>query len=319
MNCYYIAAFSGGCLKCILYELLSGWNEPWIDILSFSVPVSIYLHYTAMGALSEESAITASSLSTDLWNNWTKNNAEGIAFLFCLSLLICQLGKKPNQQTKNSSKICDVSCCGAPSLGHCWICEFYLWDELISSWSLLKPLWVRAATQLGQAQQWPAEGSFNPSSVIIWRRHFKADDLGNFCCFYLVLGFCLSSARTLTCGSENEQAQLWAMPLMSCYSVVSFFVAVLLLAVGLSQPSLECWLSPLFLCLFWLKRELRLFYLPTSESRVVFILPAAFLMLLEVLVMSLLWESCAIWEWGFGRSVKEERNLTAIFINVSVL
>ncbi|KAM6072022.1 uncharacterized protein LJ206_010307 isoform 3-T3 [Theristicus caerulescens] len=38
--------------------------------------VSIYLHYTAMGALSEESAITVSSLSTDLWNNWTKNNAE---------------------------------------------------------------------------------------------------------------------------------------------------------------------------------------------------------------------------------------------------
>ncbi|XP_040982509.1 probable bifunctional methylenetetrahydrofolate dehydrogenase/cyclohydrolase 2 isoform X6 [Aquila chrysaetos chrysaetos] len=30
----------------------------------------------AMGALSEESAITVSSLSTDLWNNWTKNNAE---------------------------------------------------------------------------------------------------------------------------------------------------------------------------------------------------------------------------------------------------
>ncbi|KAL2304584.1 hypothetical protein Nmel_006533 [Mimus melanotis] len=29
-----------------------------------------------MGALSEESAITASSLSADLWNNWTKNNTE---------------------------------------------------------------------------------------------------------------------------------------------------------------------------------------------------------------------------------------------------
>ncbi|XP_064306816.1 bifunctional methylenetetrahydrofolate dehydrogenase/cyclohydrolase 2, mitochondrial isoform X2 [Phalacrocorax carbo] len=38
--------------------------------------VSIYLHYTAMGALSEESAVTVSSLSTDLWNNWTKNNTE---------------------------------------------------------------------------------------------------------------------------------------------------------------------------------------------------------------------------------------------------
>ncbi|NXY88821.1 EPGN protein, partial [Alcedo cyanopectus] len=44
--------------------------------LSFSVPVSICLHYTAMGALSEESAIAVSSLSTDLWNNWTKNNTE---------------------------------------------------------------------------------------------------------------------------------------------------------------------------------------------------------------------------------------------------
>uniref|UniRef100_A0A8C3J3X8 methenyltetrahydrofolate cyclohydrolase n=1 Tax=Calidris pygmaea TaxID=425635 RepID=A0A8C3J3X8_9CHAR len=32
--------------------------------------------FEAMGALSEESAVTVSSLSTDLWNNWTKNNAE---------------------------------------------------------------------------------------------------------------------------------------------------------------------------------------------------------------------------------------------------
>lgn len=48
-----------------------------------------------MGALSEESAITVSSLSTDLWNNWTKNNAEGISFLFCLSLLVCHLNPKP--------------------------------------------------------------------------------------------------------------------------------------------------------------------------------------------------------------------------------
>uniref|UniRef100_A0A8B9ZG60 Methylenetetrahydrofolate dehydrogenase (NADP+ dependent) 2 like n=1 Tax=Anas platyrhynchos TaxID=8839 RepID=A0A8B9ZG60_ANAPL len=31
---------------------------------------------SAMGALSEESAITVSSLSTELWNNWTKNNTE---------------------------------------------------------------------------------------------------------------------------------------------------------------------------------------------------------------------------------------------------
>lgn len=233
MNCYFIVAFSGGCLKCILYELFSGWNEPWIDILSFSVPVSIYLHYTAMGALSEESAITASSLSTDLWNNWTKNNAEGIAFLFCLSLLICQLGKKPNQQTKNSSKICDVSCCGAPSLEHCWICEFYLWDELISSWSLLKPLWVRAATQLGQAQQWPAEGSFNPSSVIIWRRHFKSDDLGFWWQFLLLL----SGAWFLSVLSAhlNVQKWEWTGTTLSDAShellLSSFFVAVLLLAV----------------------------------------------------------------------------------------
>lgn len=227
MNCYYIAAFSGGCLKCILYELLSGWNEPWIDILSFSVPVSIYLHYTAMGALSEESAITASSLSTDLWNNWTKNNAEGIAFLFCLSLLICQLGKKPNQQTKNSSKICDVSCCGAPSLGHCWICEFYLWDELISSWSLLKPLWVRAATQLGQAQQWPAEGSFNPSSVIIWRRHFKADGLGFWWQFLLLL----SGAWFLSVLSTHLNVQKWEWT-----------------GTTLSDASHELLLSSFFLC-----------------------------------------------------------------------
>uniref|UniRef100_A0A8C4IX75 Probable bifunctional methylenetetrahydrofolate dehydrogenase/cyclohydrolase 2 n=1 Tax=Dromaius novaehollandiae TaxID=8790 RepID=A0A8C4IX75_DRONO len=46
-------------------------------MLSFSVTVSIYLHYTAMGALSEESAITISSLSSELWNNGTKNNTEG--------------------------------------------------------------------------------------------------------------------------------------------------------------------------------------------------------------------------------------------------
>uniref|UniRef100_A0A8B9T307 methenyltetrahydrofolate cyclohydrolase n=1 Tax=Anas platyrhynchos TaxID=8839 RepID=A0A8B9T307_ANAPL len=32
--------------------------------------------FEAMGALSEESAITVSSLSTELWNNWTKNNTE---------------------------------------------------------------------------------------------------------------------------------------------------------------------------------------------------------------------------------------------------
>ncbi|OXB66002.1 hypothetical protein ASZ78_006657 [Callipepla squamata] len=44
--------------------------------LSFSVSVSICLHYTAMGALSEESALTVSSLSTELWNSWTKNNTE---------------------------------------------------------------------------------------------------------------------------------------------------------------------------------------------------------------------------------------------------
>ncbi|PKU38600.1 epigen [Limosa lapponica baueri] len=36
----------------------------------------IYILLKAMGALSEESAVTVSSLSTDLWNNWTKNNAE---------------------------------------------------------------------------------------------------------------------------------------------------------------------------------------------------------------------------------------------------
>lgn len=64
-------------------------------MLSFSVIVSIYLHYTAMGVLSEESAVNVSSLSTDLWNNWTKYNAEGISFSFCLPLLICHLKKSP--------------------------------------------------------------------------------------------------------------------------------------------------------------------------------------------------------------------------------
>ncbi|XP_054248181.1 bifunctional methylenetetrahydrofolate dehydrogenase/cyclohydrolase 2, mitochondrial-like [Indicator indicator] len=32
--------------------------------------------FEAMGALSEEAAVTGPSLSTDLWNNWTKNHAE---------------------------------------------------------------------------------------------------------------------------------------------------------------------------------------------------------------------------------------------------
>ncbi|NXN40981.1 EPGN protein, partial [Rhinoptilus africanus] len=36
----------------------------------------IYILLKAAGAMSEESAITVSSLSTDLWSNWTKNNAE---------------------------------------------------------------------------------------------------------------------------------------------------------------------------------------------------------------------------------------------------
>lgn len=87
-----------------------------------------------MGALSEESAITVSSLSTDLWNNWTKNNAEGISFLFCSSLLVCDLKKKPNQhpplkqpkiqtnpkQTKNPTKsIMMIAATMLLSLGHC--------------------------------------------------------------------------------------------------------------------------------------------------------------------------------------------------------
>ncbi|NXN19234.1 EPGN protein, partial [Indicator maculatus] len=42
----------------------------------FSLTVSICLLCTAMGALSEEAAVTGPSLSTDLWNNWTKNHAE---------------------------------------------------------------------------------------------------------------------------------------------------------------------------------------------------------------------------------------------------
>lgn len=145
--------------------MFSGWNEPWIDILSFSVTVSIYLHYTAMGALSEESAITVSSLSTDLWNNWTKNNAEGISFLFCLSLLVCHLNPKPTNsppppqpkiqtnpnQTKNPTKsIMMIAAIMVLSLGHCWIlCVFYLWDELLSSRNLKNLSEVIAATPLG--------------------------------------------------------------------------------------------------------------------------------------------------------------------------
>lgn len=59
-----------------------------------------------MGALSEDSAVTVSSLSTDLWNNWTKNNAEGISFLFCLSLLNCCFKKKKEKpKQRNNNKI----------------------------------------------------------------------------------------------------------------------------------------------------------------------------------------------------------------------
>uniref|UniRef100_A0A8C2TE21 Epithelial mitogen n=1 Tax=Coturnix japonica TaxID=93934 RepID=A0A8C2TE21_COTJA len=39
----------------------------------------IYILLKAMGALSEEAALTASSLSTELWNSWTKNNTEEYA------------------------------------------------------------------------------------------------------------------------------------------------------------------------------------------------------------------------------------------------
>lgn len=115
------------CLLRGLFEVHLVWSAFWVKwtlngYTEFSVPVSIYLHYTAMGALSEESAITASSLSTDLRNNWTKNNAEGTGF-FVLFVSVNQLGKRHNQQTKTSTKICYASCCDAPSLGHCWICE----------------------------------------------------------------------------------------------------------------------------------------------------------------------------------------------------
>ncbi|XP_048797924.1 epigen isoform X2 [Tympanuchus pallidicinctus] len=37
----------------------------------------IYILLKAMGALSEEAALTVSSLSTEMWNSWTKNNTEG--------------------------------------------------------------------------------------------------------------------------------------------------------------------------------------------------------------------------------------------------
>lgn len=140
--------------------MFSGWNEPWIDILSFSVTVSIYLHYTAMGALSEESALIVSSLSTDLWNNWTKNNAEGISSLFCLSLLIWHLKRSKQKLKQNKPKpknpaksIMMIAAIMLLLLEHCWIlCVFYLWDELLSWWSLLRFLSlseVIAATQLG--------------------------------------------------------------------------------------------------------------------------------------------------------------------------
>lgn len=54
-----------------------------------------------MGALSEESAITASSLSTDLWNNWTKNNAEGIAFFVLFISVNLSIRKKTQPTNQN--------------------------------------------------------------------------------------------------------------------------------------------------------------------------------------------------------------------------
>lgn len=45
----------------------------------------MYLYYTATVALSEEAAITISSLTTELWNNWTKKDAEGISTLPCIA------------------------------------------------------------------------------------------------------------------------------------------------------------------------------------------------------------------------------------------
>lgn len=51
-----------------------------------------------MGALSEDSAIIASSLSTDLRNNWTKNNAEGIAFFVLFVNLSIKKKTQPTNQ-----------------------------------------------------------------------------------------------------------------------------------------------------------------------------------------------------------------------------
>ncbi|XP_068797038.1 epigen isoform X2 [Struthio camelus] len=48
------------------------------QLLAMAFGMLIYILLKAMGALSEESTITVSSLSAELWSNWTKNNTEDV-------------------------------------------------------------------------------------------------------------------------------------------------------------------------------------------------------------------------------------------------
>lgn len=103
-----------------------------------------------------------------------------------------------------------------------------------------------------------------------------------------------------------------------CYSGVSFFVAVLLSAITASTALFRV-LALFSFFLFCLKCELKLFTCQHLRPEGCVYPEAAFLILLQVLVMSLHLENWVIWNWGFGRSVKEERILTVILINVFVL
>lgn len=121
--------------------------------------------------------------------------------------------------------------------------------------------------------------------------------------------------------SENAASVTSSHASHCCYSVVSFSVAVLLLAIAASPAlfrMLALSLSPFFFFSDWNVNS-SCFLANTWNQSTLFILRAAFWMWLEVIVMSFLWENCAIWNWGFGRSVKEERIWTVRINNVFVL
>lgn len=103
VGCWYTAA---SCQGCVERERVCWLRRPTNRDAEFFCD-SVCLHYTAMGALSEESAVAVSSLSADLWNNWIQNNTKGISSLFCLSLFICHLEIPP----QNPSKIYYDVCC----------------------------------------------------------------------------------------------------------------------------------------------------------------------------------------------------------------